>query len=238
MRPVVADTNVLLKAFLSPGGRRRKFLVVCAYGALNYYSRVGPEERERLEEELRHTAGSTLGGVDIGALIAQATDRKANLAEKLPALTPDDLCLAASSALFDEVEETVSRVGPQMLGDRMPPDTPATIRLQLATLSGIIVPDFAADEVPEHTSGRDRDDDMIIETAFRSGAMAIVADDKKHIALAEGETVYRHPVTRAEISAYRFEAFISDHVNTYHFDLDGIDGSVLTDALEPSRSDG
>ena len=235
MRPVVADTNVLLKAFLSPAGRRRKFLIVCGYGALNYYRRVGLAERERLEEELEHVAGSALGGIDIRQLIEQAEDRQALLAEQLPALTPDDLCLVGSRPLLDEVEEIVARVGPQILRGQMPADAPAKIRRQLAALTAIMIPDFELADVPEHTSGRDRDDDLILETAFRGQATAVVADDKKHIALTEEGTAYRHPVTGAELVAYRFEAFISAHVDTYHFDLDDVDGSLLGSALGAPR---
>ncbi len=234
MRPVVADTNVLLKAFLSPGGRRRKFLVVCAYGALNYYLRVGLAERERLHEELEHVAGSALGGMDIGRFIEAAGDRHAFLAEHLPALAPDDLCLVGSRPLLDEVEEKIAEVGPQILREEMPQDTPAKVRRQLAALTAIMIEDFELTDVPQHTAGRDRDDDLIIDTAFRGQATAIVADDKKHIALGEDGTAYRHPVTGAEIMAYRFEPFISEYVNTYHFDLDDVAGSLLASALETS----
>lgn len=235
MRPVVADTNVLLKAFLSPGGRRRKFLVVCAYGALNYYRRVGLAERERLQEELEHVAGSALGGLDIRQFVEAAEDRQAFLAEQLPALTPDDVCLVASRPLLDEVEEKVAEVGPQILRGQMPSDAPEKVRRQLAALTAIMIPDFELADVPEHTSGRDRDDDLILETAFRGQASAVVADDKKHIALTEEGTTYRHPVTGAELVAYRFEAFVSEHINTYHFDLDNVSGSLLGSALEPPR---
>lgn len=232
MRPVVADTNILLKAFLSPNGRRRKFLVVCAYGALNYYVRVGLAERERLQEEAEHVAGSAIGGVDIERSIEAATDRHAYLAEHLPAMTPDDLCLVASRPLLDEVEEKVAEVGPQMLRGDMPGDTPAKVRRQLVALSAIMVTEFDAEGVSEHTAGRDRDDDLIIETALLIPAFAVVADDKKHIALSERGTPYRHPVTGAQIVAYQFEPFVGEHVNTYHFDLDDVEGALLSSALE------
>jgi predicted nucleic acid-binding protein len=232
MRPVVADTNILLKAFLSPNGRRRKFLVVCAYGALNYYVRVGLAERERLQEELEHVAASAIGGVDIHRFIEAAADRHAFLAEHLPAMTPDDLCLVASRPLLDEVEEKVADVGPQMLRGDMPDDTPAKVRRQLVALSAIMVQEFDPADVSEHTAGRDRDDDLIIETALLGQAIALVADDKKHIALSEQGTTYRHPVTGAEIVAYQFEPFVVDLVNTYHFDLDDVPGALLSSALE------
>jgi hypothetical protein len=67
----------------------------------------------------------------------------------------------------------------------------------------------------------------VIETAFQGGALAIVSDDKKHIALAEDETVYRDPRTGTELSAYWPSQFIKRFVNTSGFDINDVDGALL-----------
>lgn len=234
MRLLVADTNVLLPGFLSAKGRRRKFLALCAYAAFHYYAAVGPAEQERLEQGLEGVPGSRLGGLDIGAITDAAADRRAFLAEQLPPLAPDDLLLVGSRPLFDEFEEKVVEVGQQIAGGLIATDRPAQLRRQLAAITGIVVPDFDFADIPQHTEGRDRDDDVVIETAFRGGAFAIVADDKKHISLDEDGTMYSHPETGAEITAYQFERFVRDYITTSNFDLDEVDPGLLVAALERS----
>lgn len=98
-------------------------------------------------------------------------------------MAPDDLCLVGSRALFDEVEEKVAAVGPKILHGSMPADTLRKVRWQLAALSPVLVGDFALADVAARTGGRDRDDDLIIETALRGEATAIVSDDRRHGAL-------------------------------------------------------
>lgn len=226
MRPIASDTSVLLPGLLSPAGQRRKLLVLLAYGGLNYYARVGLDELELLEEQAGRSGGE-LGGPSIQELVERATDRKAAMAEHLPALAPDDLLLVGSPALFDEVEAKVETVGPRILKGGWDPDAPAKYRRQLELICGLVTPPFALDETPEHTQGRDRDDDYVIETAFQGGALAIVSDDKKHIALAKDETVYRDPRTGNELSAYWPSQFIERFVNTSGFDINDVEGALL-----------
>jgi hypothetical protein len=222
---------MLLKAFLSPLGRRRKFLVLCAYGAFNYVARFGlPAEQDRLEEELAR-AGAAAGGHELEDLITAARDRHAFLAEQLPTLAPDDLCLVGSRPLFDEFEEKMAEKGPKILGAAMPGDAPVKARWQLAALSPILVPDFELADTPEHTAGRDRDDDVIIETAFRGDACAIVSDDRRHIARDEAGTSYTH--SGATVVGYPFETFVDEFVNSLHFDLEDVDPALSSVALEP-----
>jgi predicted nucleic acid-binding protein len=102
VRPIASDTSVLLPGLLSPAGQRRKLLVLFAYGGLNYYARVGLDELELIEEHARRSGGE-LGGPSIEELVERATNRKAAMAEHLPARAPDDLMLVGSPALFDEV---------------------------------------------------------------------------------------------------------------------------------------
>ena len=103
MRLVVPDTSFLLSAFLSPGGQRRKLLIVLAYGYFSYYARLGIDEIDAVRQEAEHSE-VTLGGRDIEELVARAAERRAELEEFLP-MAPDDLTIAGSRVLFDEVEE-------------------------------------------------------------------------------------------------------------------------------------
>src|SRR5215208_7026096 len=85
-----------------------------------------------------------------------------------------------------------------MLKDGYDPQAPAKYRRQLEVICGLVTPAFDVDETPEHTKGRDRKDDFVIETAFQGGGLAIVSEDKKHIALADDDpsTVTRALATR------------------------------------------
>ena len=121
----------------------------------------------------------------------------------------------------------IEAVGPRILKGGWEPDAPAKYRRQLEMICGLVTPPFALDETPEHTQGRDRDDDFVIETAFQGGALAIVSDDKKHIALAEDETVYHDPRTGNELSAYWPSQFIEHFVNTSGFNINDVDGALL-----------
>lgn len=200
--------------------------MLLAYGGLSYYARVGLEELELLREQARRSGGE-LGGRSIEELVERATDRKAAMAEHLPAQTPDDLMLVGSPALFDEVEAKIETVGPRMLKDGWEPDAPAKYRRQLEVMCGLVTPPSSLEDTPEHTQGRDRKDDFVIETAFQGGALAIVSDDKKHIALQEDETVYRDPRTGDKVSAYWPSTFIERFVNISGFDVNDVDGALL-----------
>jgi predicted nucleic acid-binding protein len=217
---------VLLPGLLSAGGQRRKLLVLLAYGGLNYFARVGLDELE-LIEELAARLGGELGGRSIEELVERASDRKAAMAEHLPALVPDDLMLVGSLPLFDELEAKVEAVGPRLLKEGYDPEAPAKYRRQLEVVCGLVTPPFVLEETPEHTQGRDRKDDFVIETAFQGGAFAIVSDDKKHVALDEDATVYRDPRTGNKVPAYWPSAFVERFVNTSGFDINDVDGGLL-----------
>jgi predicted nucleic acid-binding protein len=217
---------VLLPGLLSAAGQRRKLLVLLAYGGLNYYARVGHDELELLREEAGRLGGE-LGGRPIEELVERASDRRAAMAEHLPALAPDDLMLVGSPALFDEVEAKVEAVGPRMLKGGYDTDAPGKYRRQLEVICGLVTPAFALDETPEHTAGRDRKDDFVIETAFQGGALAVISDDKKHIALNDDATIYHDARTGNEVPAYWPSTFIERFVNTSGFDINDVDGALL-----------
>lgn len=204
--------------------------MLLAYGGLNYYAHVGHEELALLRQEAGRLGGA-LGGRPIKELVEWASDRRAAMAEHLPALAPDDFMLVGSPALFDEVEAKIEVVGPRILKDGYDPDAPAKYRRQLEVICGLVTPPFTLDETPEHTEGRDRKDDFVIETALQGGALAIISDDKKHIALDDEATIYRDPRTGNEVPAYWPSTFIERHVNTSGFDINDVDGALLEIAV-------
>lgn len=232
MRLVVPDTSFLLPAFLSPDGQRRKLLIVLTYGYFSYYTRVGTDEIDAVRQEAEH-GEVTLGGRDVEELVGRAAERRAELEEFLP-MAPDDLTIAGSRVLFDEVERKVASVGPRMLRERFEEDDPARVRRSLEGMTAYVVPDFPRDEVPRHTEGRDRDDDYLIEIAFQAGAEAVLSDDRKHIALtAEEPTVYEDPRTGAKVGAYQQALFVEQFVNSPRFDVNEVDSALLELALRP-----
>ena len=232
MRLVVPDTSFLLSAFLSPDGQRRKLLIVLAYGYFSYYERVGTDEIDAMRQDAEHSDRG-LGGRDIEELVARAAERRAELEEFL-SMAPEDLAIAGSKVLFDEVERKVVGVGPRVLKERFEEDDPARVRRSLEAITAYVVPDFLLDEVPRHTEGRDRDDDYLIEIAFQAGAEVVLSDDRKHIALtAEEPTVYEDPRTGAKVRAYQQALFIEQFVNSLHFDVNDVDPTLLERAVSP-----
>jgi hypothetical protein len=104
----------------------------------------------------------------------------------------------------------------------------ATYRLVLEAVCGLVVPDLDRDHIPHHAEGRDPDDDPIIETALRGGAIAVVSDDRSHIALSEnGGTPYRDSGTGHITEAFLPSVFIERYVEGSGFSLDDIDGALL-----------
>lgn len=232
MRLVVPDTSFLLSAFLSPRGQRRKLLIVLAYGYFSYYAQVGTDEIDSVRQEAEDSGGA-IGGRDIEDLVARAAERRAELEEFLP-MAPDDLTIAGSKALFDEVERKVASVGPRLLKERFEEDDPARVRRSLEAITAYVVPDFPRDEVPRHTEGRDRDDDYLIEIAFQARAEAVLSDDRRHIALTvDDPTVYEDARTGARVAAYQQALFVERFVNSLHFDVNDVDPSLLERALRP-----
>jgi predicted nucleic acid-binding protein len=177
----VCDTSVLLPAWFSAEGRRRKVLVVFAYGALAYYEQMGAEELELLHRQ-EGAAALRTGGPPIEELVEKAAARKARLEEFMPT-APDDFVLGGSRILFGEFEHKASLVG--RLVANLPSDCGATARLAVQALTGVIVPDFSPQDVRAYTTYRH--DDMIVETVLRAGAEIIISDDRRHLSLSRAE---------------------------------------------------
>lgn len=224
MRLIASDTSLLLPGLLSAAGQRRRLLVVLAYGAACYYARFGEDEAVALEQ-LATRSGTEPRGLPISDLIARAAEQKAQFEEHLPAMTPDDLLLVGGAYLFDEVERKLRERGDRIAKGDV--DGGAVVRL-LQALCVMVVPPFALIETPEHTDGRDRDDDPLIEIGLRGSAIAMVSDDRRHVSpTADAPTVYRDQRTAAQLRAYQFMPFVAEHVNTLHFDLADVDPGLL-----------
>lgn len=224
MRLIASDTSLLLPGLLSAAGQRRGLLVVLAYGAACCYARFGEDEAASLEQ-LAARGGSEPRGPPISGLIARAGEQKARFEELLPAMTPNDLVLVGGAYLFDEFEKKLRERGARIAGREV--DASAVVRL-LQAICGLVVPPFSLTETAEHTAGRDRDDDPLIEIGMRAGAMAMVSDDRRHVSpSADAPTVYRDQRTGARLCAYQFAPFVEEHVNTLHFDLSDVDPSLL-----------
>jgi len=225
----VVDTSVLLPGLLSerPFSHRRKLMVVFAYGALAYGEHVLREEVELMAVTagLPDPAGETLAR----HILAGIEHRRAALVELLPADTPDDFLLVGSKHLYDEVERTVAEKG-QAINPRLPAGAAAMVRRQVEAITGYPLALFDKSTVPRHTSGRDRDDDVLVEMAVRAEAV-IVSDDKKHISLGEPYTTYADEQRGVEVRAYRFDNFLDEFVWS-RFDLGQIDPDALRIALQ------
>jgi len=229
MRLIASDTSLLLPGLLSPSGQRRRLLVVFAYGAASYYARLGTDEAAEVES-LAATAGGTLGGLPISELIERSARQKARFEEHLPPMTPDDLVLVGGAYLFDEVERTSHERGEQIAGDSV--DVSAVVRLLQAICGPVIAP-FPLTATPQHTEGRDRRDDPLIEIGLRAGASAMLSDDRRHVSLSPDEpTLYRSADSTAVLPAYQFAPFVNQLVNTLHFDLSDVDPTLLRIAYE------
>jgi predicted nucleic acid-binding protein len=230
VRLVVADTSVVFPAVLSPSGLRRKLLVLLAYGRLSAYARFGEDEELAQRQEAR-PPGSVIGGRPITEFLDEARAKKARLEEQLPSLAPDDLCLAGSRPLFDEYEKVLDERGSIVVPDFSGREALAA-RRRLIAITQAITPDFDLDQVPTYTDERDRDDDKVIHTALLARADFIVSDDR-HISVdPTSATAYCEPSGDAVVNACRFDHFVENHVNSLHFELPSIDGSLLWLAYE------
>jgi predicted nucleic acid-binding protein len=224
---VVCDTSVLLPAWFSPKGRRRKLLVVFAYGALAYYAQVGAEELDLLHRQ-EGAVGLRTGGPPIDELVAKAAARKARLEEFMPT-APDDFVLAGSRILFGEFEDKATELGPRLAVD-VSGEIGSMARLGVQALTGVIVPDFSPQDVRTHTT--DRHDDMVVETALRAGAEIIVSDDRRHLSLTSNDTTLYRGLGGSCTEAYQLDLFVERHLSGLHFSLDDVDPTLLPMALE------
>jgi hypothetical protein len=210
----------------------RKLWVLLAFGALTH--EVGHRQLDldalRLESE---SLGGTLGGLErADALIAEAEDRRAALAELLPYRTPDDWVAVGSRELFDEYERKVREIGTRF-DPNLDKDDARRLRRQMEAICVAAAPPFPPGQIPAFTS--DPDDDPIVYGALQARADYLVSDDK-HIVPQKEPREYEHEDKR--LLAVTFHYLVSELMP--ELDWDGIDGALLGTALaafDEGRSD-
>jgi predicted nucleic acid-binding protein len=215
------DPSTLLPALFSPSGRRRKFLVLVGYAALSHYARTGPDDLDLMEHEAGASGGS-VAGRSVEEIVAEAGARRAYLEEFLPGVTPDDLALAVSVPLLDELGR---KAEDERWAKRLPSirDRHAFARTQILALATNVV-QVDLERLPEYT--RDRKDDYLVQTALNANASFLISDDKG-IAPDDESVVYTDPSSGRRVQAIQFTPFVSEHVESSIFELDKIDGADL-----------
>ena len=222
---VVVDTSVSLPATLSPGGRKRRFWVILALGALTYEIEHGRLELEMLEDQAQETGGTVRGLERRRAHIEEASDRRAALLELLPAGTPDDWVAIGSKPLFDEYERKLTEIGSKLDPNLQRQDIPL-LRRQLESVCVVAAPRFDPATVPHLT--RDRKDDPILFTALSGDADLLISDDKDLV--PDGHEEHWDHEKRGVV-AVRFSTLVSDRLD--HVDWEAIDGHWLAVAHGP-----
>jgi hypothetical protein len=146
----------------------------------------------------------------------ERVDEAIDLAEAaLPAMTPTDICLVSSPALLDEIERKLEL--PRLRKHLRASDTPALVRRQVASVSAVMVPEFPIEDVPEYAEGRDGTTTTSSIPRCSGGALAIVSDDVKHIALTADEPkIYGGDA--GVIPAYQFDPFVDSEIGPSSLD--------------------
>ncbi len=206
----------------------RKLWVLLAYGGLAYEAEHRRLDLDALREE-SEAVGGTLGGLDAAeALIADAQERQAALAELLPYGTPEDWVAVGSRPLFDEYERKVREIGTRF-DPNLDAEDAQRLRRQMEAICVAAAPPFPPDQIPAFTS--DPDDDPIVYGALLAEADYLVSDDK-HIVPGKEPREYEHEDRR--LLATPFGYLISDLMPD--IDWEGIHGSLLATALAAPRT--
>ena len=148
-------------------------------------------------------------------------DRIASLQERLPAVPPHDLVLAATPELWREIADN----SPDLLDKARPPlalpeDVQIYARRIAQALTTIALPDEPA---PRYTP--DRHDDYLVHLASRCDGV-IVSGDKRHVVPRSGCNQYSTP--SGTVCAYRLRDFIGAEVDNSNFELRDVDGTLLS----------
>ncbi len=177
MRPVVLDTSVVLPAVLSPGGYRRRFWVLLAFGALAARRELARAEADALRKQ-SEIPGSESDGPSADQLVRAADARYERLRGRLPAGCPDHWRLVCSRPLLNEYERKLRETGPKLNPAQRPQDVEIA-RRQIESVCADTTDDFDATAIPRYTA--DRNDDPVVHTALIANATWLIADDRKHI---------------------------------------------------------
>jgi predicted nucleic acid-binding protein len=195
--------------------------VTFGYAALAHYARIGLDDLELLEGEAAANGG-VVGGRRVDEIVAEADARRAHLEEFLPAMPPDDIGLAVSVPLLDELARKAQDA---RWAKHVPSiaDRAAFARLQIAAIAMVVIK-VDLEQVPFYT--RDRKDDYVVQTALNAGASFLVSDDKD-IVQGDEPVYYADPVSGRRVRAIQFMPFVLEYVDTSNFELDRVDGADL-----------
>jgi hypothetical protein len=226
---IVLDAEILASAVLLPTSAPRKLLVLMAYGSVAQWLDIAlPQERATMAE----AAGSTGTIADVDALVEENTTRRAALRAALPKGAPDDVCLIGYPPIFDDA----IRIVRQRARDNS--------ALWAGVASHLRLNDASFDVLPE------AEQPSRLRRLLRAGASAA------RIAAGVGGVDLGHPpvyaahqtgglllTSNAELLArYRevvrareFNEFLDDPPWGRNFDLDDVDGQLLSDPAVWSR---
>ncbi len=203
----------------------RKLWIVLAFGKLAYEVEHRQLDLDALREE-SEAVGGELGGLEVAeTLIANAVERRAVLAERLPYGTPDDWVAVGSRPLFDEYERKVREIGTRF-DPHLDADDARLLRRQVEAICVAAAPPFPPEQIPAFTS--DPDDDPIVYGALLAGADHLVSDDK-HIVPGREPCEYEHGERR--LLAVPFGYLVANVLPDLEWGE--IDGGLLAEALAP-----
>jgi predicted nucleic acid-binding protein len=230
VRLVVVDPRILATAFVAPGGRARKLLVLLAYGRLAAYTRLfGPAEEETLKTDAA-AEGGKIGGQPSAELRAEDEQRAALLFERIPGYPPNEWGLVTSQHILAEVEDAVQFLRADL--PSLPADAAEIAFRQLVSISSRIVePDETS--MPAYTEWRARSHDHIIHAAVTAGAEFLVTNDDRIATARTSAQPYHNEKLGAGTKAVRLAYFVEETLYSYHFNLDDIDGELLQLAGRP-----
>jgi hypothetical protein len=221
MRRVVLDPEIVAAGILGDVEYNR-FLGLLGFGRwAQYIDLTGPAEAAKLEEELLAHGGERYGA-SAEDLRDAARDRRAALADLLPYGAPDDLVLAYSRELRDEVVDQVQEARHWLPSAAAQPELGLEAHRIVTLLTGTLV------EAAETVRPSLRDE--LIRVAAASSAV-LVTDDEE---LVPVEYILHEltdkPTGRPAVGA-RWWTFLDQDVNQYPFDLAKVAPELLDTAL-------
>lgn len=223
---MVLDPHFLAAAFLAPDGRCRKLLVLFAYGRLvSNVERVNAAEMDKLKEEAKAAHGATTIGGPIEELPLRENELRAQLAERLPVMTPTEYGLATSPELLEQVQVLMQQARENH--PSLPTDAADWVYRHLShhTAKTPTRPDHDW-PIPRYTEGRAPEQEWLIHLATQIDAEFLVTRDER-IALDPTESIeYEHEQTKKRTYAWRLDSFI-ETIEGVNFTLDNVDGNLL-----------
>jgi hypothetical protein len=219
VRRVVVDPALIAAGICGVPDCRRLLGLLALGRWAQYIELTGPAEEAKLQEEIG-AYGGRRGGPSETALLDAARDRRAALVGVLPVGVPDDLVLATSPRLSNEVAQQVQHWRESLPAAAADPALVPKARRLVTAITGELI---GSVEDPLQGSLYDH----LIHVAAEASA-PIVTDDPE-LAAHEG-SVYRLADPRSGRPAFtlRFWTFHDREIDRWPFSL----GSVPLDLLE------